>query len=94
MIFRRPCFVLGDLNRSPAFVCSSYGYTIGDHLIPFLRLARRGRRRPDGTKESNAYHIGWLPLIAVVAEQHWNPKLKAEALAILHSTLTQKVVNE
>jgi len=22
VIFRRPCFVLGDLNRSPAFVCS------------------------------------------------------------------------
>jgi hypothetical protein len=62
--------------------------------MPFLRLARRGRRRPDGTKESNAYHIGWLPLIGVVAEQHWNPKLRAEALAILHATLAHKVVNE
>ena len=71
-----------------------YGYKVSDEVMPFLRLARRGRRRPDGTKESNAYHIGWLPLMAVVAEQHWNPKLRAEALAILHSTLTPKVVNE
>lgn len=28
-----------------------YGYTVGNKLMPFLRLARRGRRRPDGTKE-------------------------------------------
>jgi hypothetical protein len=71
-----------------------YGYEVGHQWIPFLRLARRGRRRPDGTKESNAYHVGWLPLIAVVAERHWNPKLRAEADAILHATLTHKVVNE
>src|SRR5262249_5200086 len=71
-----------------------YGYKGSDQVIPFLCLARRGRRRPDGTKESNAYHVGWLLLIAVVAEQHWNPKLRAEALAILHASMTHKVVNE
>jgi hypothetical protein len=71
-----------------------HGFEVRSQLMPFLRLARRGRRRPDGTKESNAYHIGWLPLIGVVAEQHWNPKLRAEALAILHATLAHKVVNE
>jgi len=67
---------------------------VGDQVIPFLCLARRGRRRPDGTTESNAYHIGWLPLIAIVADQHWNPKLRAEALAILHAAWVDKVVNE
>lgn len=71
-----------------------YGYTVGNKLMPFLRLARRGRRRPDGTKESNAYHVGWLSLIAVVAERHWNPKLRAEAAGILRADWPKKAVNE
>ena len=76
-------------------VCSNRnGYNVGNQVIPFLQLARRGRRGPDGTRESNAYHVGWLPLIAVVAEQHWNRKVRDEAAAILHATLTHKVVNE
>jgi len=71
-----------------------YGYTVDKQLMPFLRLARRGRRRPDGTKESNAYHVGWLPLIAMVAEQHWNSKFRAEAAAIVDAELALRAVNE
>jgi len=70
-----------------------YGYEVGDQVIPFLCLARRGRRRPDGTKESNAYHVGWLPLIAVVAEQHWNRKVRAEA-AVEGSTSSWQFIHK
>ena len=35
----------------------------GQTVLPHIAL--KGRQKPDGTKESNAYHIGWLPLISL-----------------------------
>jgi hypothetical protein len=37
-----------------------HGYQVNGEVVPFLRLARKGRRRPNGTRESNAYHVGWI----------------------------------
>jgi hypothetical protein len=62
-----------------------HGCTVEGKVIPFLTLARKGRRRPDGTRESNAYHVGWIPLITMVANHHWNAKLRFEAAAVLAS---------
>ena len=72
-----------------------HGHTVGDQVLPYLTIAQQGRRRPDGTKESNAYHVGWLPLVSMVADGHWNEKLRAEANALLSAAIDQqKAVNE
>jgi hypothetical protein len=75
------------VSRANGWWCH-HGYDVSGQDMAFLKLARRGRRRPDGTKESNAYHIGWLPLIATVRELHWDPKLREEADTILQSVTT------
>lgn len=59
------------------------GYDLGAETEPFLKIAKKGRRKPDGTRESNVYHIGWMPLIAVVADLHWKPELVKEAMKII-----------
>jgi hypothetical protein len=71
-----------------------HGYEVNGEVLPFLTVAQKGRRRPDGTRESNAYHVGWLPLIAMVADLHWNAKLRAEAAAVLASINRDVTVTE
>jgi Helix-turn-helix domain len=51
--------------------------------VPFLKIAMKGRQKFDGTKESNAYHISWLTLIAVVAKYHYRKRVRRHAAAIL-----------
>jgi hypothetical protein len=69
------------------------GYRVNGEVAPFLTLARKGHRRPDGTCESNAYHVGWVALIALVADAHWNEKLRAEAAAVLASITRERSRN-
>jgi hypothetical protein len=65
-----------------------HGCRVGDRTLPFLSIAVKGRTRPDGTKESNAYHIGWLPLIAVARHEHYRPRVRIHARGILRSAET------
>jgi hypothetical protein len=53
---------------------------------PFLRIAVKGRQRPDGANESNAYHIGWTPLIAYVRDHHYRARVRVQARAILKNS--------
>jgi hypothetical protein len=49
----------------------------------FLTIAVRGRQRPDGTNESNAYHVGWLPLISAARDLHYRKRIRIMAKAII-----------
>jgi hypothetical protein len=69
-----------------------HGYRVDGKTVPFLRIAARGRVKPNGIRESNAYHIGWLPLIAIVADNHFDEGVRAEATAILRN-VTGNVAN-
>jgi hypothetical protein len=62
----------------------THGCSVNGFVLPLLDIAAPGRIRPDGKKESNAYDIGWLPLIAVVRDRyHFKPKTRRAAAAIL-----------
>jgi hypothetical protein len=69
-----------------------HGYKVNGQVLPFLTLARKGRRKLDGTKGSNAYHIGWLPLLAMAAESHWCEELRAAASAYVAEIKKDKSV--
>jgi len=62
------------------------GYTVNGEWMPLLSIAARGRIKRDGTRESNAYHVGWLPLIAIVRDYHHDAKVRRDAALILDST--------
>lgn len=62
-----------------------HGHKVNGELLPFLTVAVKGRRRPDGTKESNAYHIGWLPLLASAADHHWCAEIRRAARAYVNA---------
>jgi hypothetical protein len=59
----------------------SRGCNVDGERIPFLTLARKGRRRPDGTKQSNAYHVQWMALLTFAAQYHWCANVRAAAKA-------------
>jgi hypothetical protein len=60
-----------------------HGYRVNGKTIPFLSIAVKGRERPDGTKESNAYHVGWLPLIGYARDKHYRMRVRLHAAGIL-----------
>jgi hypothetical protein len=59
------------------------GYTVNGEWMPLLKIAARGRIKTDGTRESNAYHVGWVPLIAIVRDHHYDQKVRREAVLVL-----------
>jgi hypothetical protein len=68
----------------------SHGYRIEGITLPFLSVAAPGRIKKDGKKESNAYHIGWIPLIAVVRDRYlYKPRTRHVAAAILRQHLAE-----
>jgi hypothetical protein len=67
----------------------NHGYIVNGKALPFLTIAVRGRQKPDGTRESNAYHIGWVPLIAIVRDTHFDERVRAEADAVLKKAFGQ-----
>ena len=69
-----------------------HGYGVNGKVLPFLSIAVKGRERPDGTKESNAYHIGWLPLIACVRDRHYRLRVRRHAAAILKTARNDRCV--
>jgi hypothetical protein len=66
------------------------GHRVHGITIPFLRIALYGRSKRDGTKESNAYHIGWQALIAFARDYHYKLRVRVHAAAILRQK-TEKV---
>ena len=60
-----------------------HGQRVNGQRMPFLRIVQRGRQKPDGTKESNAYHIGWLPLIAYAKQHHYRRRVRRHAAGII-----------
>jgi Helix-turn-helix domain len=60
-----------------------HGYRVDGEFMPFLSIAVKGRERPDSTKQSNAYHIGWLALIAYARDHHYRLRVRRHATAIL-----------
>jgi hypothetical protein len=60
-----------------------HGHRVHGRIRPFLSIAVKGRERPDGTKESNAYHIGWLALIAAARDLHHRFRVRLHSGAIL-----------
>ena len=68
---------------------TGHGYSVQGIVKPFLRIAAAGRRKRDGTKEANAYHIGWLPLIALCADAHHDAKVRLAAKKIIARELGQ-----
>jgi hypothetical protein len=60
-----------------------HGYEINGKIAPFLSIAAKGQERSDGTKESNAYHIGWEPLIVCARNHHYRARVRVHAKAIL-----------
>jgi hypothetical protein len=66
---------------------SMFGSWVDGEWMPYLKLVREGAKRADGTKQSNAYHVGWLPLIVLVFERHWCEELRAEAAKVLRNVL-------
>jgi hypothetical protein len=73
------------VQRATRWWCH-HGYQVNGELIPYLSIAVKGRERPDGTKCSNAYHIGWLPLIAYARDHHYRPRVKRHAAAIVKTS--------
>jgi hypothetical protein len=70
----------------------THGHRVGGVILPFLSVAAPGRIKSDGKKESNAYHIGWIPLIAVVKDFYfYKPKTRHVAAAILRQHLTESI---
>src|SRR5262249_52838500 len=51
--------------------------------LPYLRVPRKGVIHPDGSKESNLYHPGWLALLSLLSARHWDQVLREEARAIM-----------
>ena len=66
-----------------------HGYPVNGKTIPFLSIAVPGREKADGTKESNAYHIGWLALIAYARDHHYRLRVRRHAKAILDGEQVQ-----
>jgi AraC-like DNA-binding protein len=73
------------IQRATRWWCG-HAYRVNGEMIPFLSIAVKGRERSDGTKESNAYHIGWLPLIAFARDHHYRLRVRRHAAAILKTT--------
>jgi Helix-turn-helix domain len=69
-----------------------HGYKVNGEVLPFLSIAVKGREKPDGTKESNAYHIGWLPLIASARDRHYRLRVRRHAAAILKTARNDRCV--
>jgi Helix-turn-helix domain len=58
-------------------------YRVNGKLLPFLVILARGSKKPDGSKESNAYGVGWFTFIACAADRHHQARVRAHSTAIL-----------
>jgi hypothetical protein len=63
---------------------TSHGHKVNGKWAPYLTLVDKGRTRPDGTGESNAYQIGWRALFACLRDLHPNEPIRAAAAAYLN----------